>query len=270
MGHRSYLYLTSKDEEKVDLFEANNSLPFFWLTLIDNKTFNDKVKEWEASINYELNHTEEAVEKYFETHSLNIQIPIEDFKRNSSQGTLFVAKFYPETIDLYKEFLVIIERNFKNNQKLEIDIFQLSAFEETLNEFTKPIIDTIKNIEELKLENVTFLNTDDLIATGTGFISIFFKENSASPLYQEAIRNRKKTVVEDKKRDVYNKQELFIVIIILIICPVFTYVTFVGFKKDGFSFSVILIGIFNILFYMFSLGGIKSQIKGYKELKKNK
>lgn len=268
MGHRSYLYLTNKDKEELDLFEANNSLPFFWLTLIDSKTFNNKVKEWEAFISYESNHTEEEVEKYFETYSLNIQIPIENFKRNSFQGGLFIEKFYPETIDLYKEFLELIERNFKNNQKLEIDIFQLSAFEEALNEFTKPIVDSIKNIEELKLENVTFLNTDDLIATGTGFVSVFLEEGSELSLYQKAIENRRKTEFKYEKRDVYVKQELIIFIIILLICPVFTFITFKGFKKEGFSFMVIFIGILNMLFYVFSFGGIKSQIKSYKELKK--
>ena len=40
-------------------------------------------------------------------------------------------------------YLTTIERNFKNDQQLEIDIFQLSAFKETLNEFTRPIVNSI-------------------------------------------------------------------------------------------------------------------------------
>ena len=45
MGHRSYLYLNKK-KGIFDAFEANNSIPFFWLTLIDSETLNNKTKEW--------------------------------------------------------------------------------------------------------------------------------------------------------------------------------------------------------------------------------
>ncbi|MEM9981498.1 MAG: hypothetical protein AAF734_03310, partial [Bacteroidota bacterium] len=86
MGHRSYLYL-NKSSEAFIAFEANNSLPFFWLTLIDSKSLADKIKKWKA---FEIASTGNEIDNDL----LHFQIDLEKFQRNASTGMHFITSHF--------------------------------------------------------------------------------------------------------------------------------------------------------------------------------
>ncbi|PIE46430.1 MAG: hypothetical protein CSA42_08615 [Gammaproteobacteria bacterium] len=54
----------------------------------------------------------------------------------------------------------------------------------------------------------------------------------------------------------YDMTGLLFWLVILLLCPLFSYVTYRGFLKDGFSFWVIFIGITNLGFYYWSIVSI--------------
>jgi hypothetical protein len=270
MGHRSYLYLNKK-EENFYAFEANNSVPFFWLTLIDTETLNNKTREWKIFEEYSKNHTEIEFENYILNKSLGFKINFNQFKKNYSKGERFIINHFPEVITLYNDFIKTLKLHFEKSDTLKIEIDEISAFYNSLDEYIIELSNEINAIETGKPENIRFLNMYDLIASGTGFESINLKSFSKLPSYIEAYKNRRAVPIKNQKNNPQPRKQSFIIgIVILLISPIFTYITYRGYIADGPSFTVCLIGLFNLLFYLYSFGEVTSNFKAYTKPTGNK
>jgi len=259
MGHRSYLTLNKSDQALV-AFEANNSLPFFWLTLIDKATLQSKVKDWKALENDMDTHPEEDFTEY---SKLIIQVNFENFQRNSSIGLNFLTNYFPKAAALYRDFIEALKSNFEKTDQLAIDIYQLSAFYEDTDTYISALTQQLEAIEQGNPELIQYLDSNDLISTGIGFTCLpDFSELSS---YRTAMKKRR--LVPPKSKYNYSKKNLMINIVILLICPFFTFLVLKGFRKEGISGTVILLGLSNLGFYLYSIWEIKAQLKAYKMLK---
>ncbi len=269
MGHRSYLYLEDKNRAKKQtkyLFESNNSLPFFWLLLIDRQMLNDKIVDWKDAVKYEKNHTEEETEEYLKTsYSGDFKIDKLTFEKNSQKNRKYLEKKYPTTLPLYDDFIAFISVKFNENNHLKMDITQQSAFYDSLDDFCTILQNELQIINKNKSKS-TFLETYDLIAFGTGFTSLDSDEFKAYPTYIEAQKNRKAPSIKDKKT--FDKKSLIVNIIILLLCPFFSLLAYRIFKSDGISFNALLTTLLNLGFYIFSIWGIVGEIIAYREIKK--
>ncbi|SNR16197.1 hypothetical protein [Tenacibaculum jejuense] len=283
MGHRSFLFFVNKDsQEEVDffsgtnsllLFEANNSLPLFWLTLIDKQTLENKIKDWEAfeRIDYE---DHDAIDVWEENNSLEFFITKSQFNKNSTLGLDYIKRLNADYISLYQEFTHVILSNFEDNYELVIDIFQLRGFEENLADFIEPLRQQIESITHQEKNTNYFLFPEDLIVSGTGFLSHFVQEDFSLPNYEKVLRSREISRYEGESnhavKEIYNRDLLLFFIFIVLLCPLFTYVAYRGYQKEGITMAVLMVLVLNILFYYFSLSGILRQLKAFKDLKKNK
>jgi len=61
----------------------------------------------------------------------------------------------------------------------------------------------------------------------------------------------------------FNTMAFLFFFVILTLCPVFTYVIYNGFQKEGLSFNIIFIAICNIFFYYLSISFIYNEFKLY-------
>lgn len=248
-------------ERELGLFEANNSLPFFWIALLDYHTLQNTIQVWKDYEIFEASHTEE-VEDYLNNKSNNIIIDRQRFEENAARSRSFLQINFPTVIPLFDDFIQFIQLKFESDDKLEIDLIEITNFYDSFDEFWESIISEVKAIEENQAQSITFLFTYDLIASGTGFESIMTSnELSKLPAYQEAMKNRKPPVYSVKYT--YNKESLFTAIAILVLCPVFSYLTYKMYEANDLVFMVVFTGISNIGFYIFSIWEIISQINIY-------
>ncbi len=65
----------------------------------------------------------------------------------------------------------------------------------------------------------------------------------------------------------YNVKMLLFWLLMLLLCPFFTYVAYRGFLKEGFSFMVIFVAISNLIFYYFSITNIIREFSLYRNNK---
>ncbi|SFN40249.1 hypothetical protein SAMN05421594_2603 [Chryseobacterium oleae] len=258
MGNRCYLYLKNPKKE-LPLFEANNSLPFFWIAILDKKILIDKIQQWKAYEQYAEKHTEEETELYLKQYSNNLSLDQETFTRNAKRTQEFLTENFSETLPLFNDFVKFIHSKFETDDRLEIDITQFSAFYDSLEEFFLDLTSEMDAIENNQAANIKFLLPNDLIAAGTGFQSISGNEFSTLPTYTNAIQNR------GIPQQPFSRKSLIVAITILMICPLFSYWAYRIYTKDGFNTWVIIIGFLNMLFYLYSISTIILEIKAYRK-----
>lgn len=261
MGNRSYLYLKNQ-KRAIHLFEANNSLPFFWLSLLDRQTLKNKLQDWKKSNLYQESNTEEDTEAYLAEHPSEISIDEKTFLSNSAKSKTFLQSYFPSADPLYDDFTKFIKSKFEHEDNLKLDITEFAAFYNSLDEFYQAIDNDLEAIETSNPTKVKFLFVEDLIASGTGFIMSEYKEFAELSNYQAAFKTRTAPKIIDKQK--FSKKALIIYVVMLIICPVFSFIAYKMYLDDGLTSSIVLIGILNIGFYIYSIYGIKAEIMSYK------
>lgn len=252
MGHRTCLAINTKKEE-INAFEANNSVPFFWIGLLDIEILKSARKSWEEYDTIFKNGSEEEIEKYTDIYPSPTCLIVErdSFEKNTTKTIEFFKEFYPNSLDLFTDFRNYIQSKFTDKDDyLSIDIIELSHFDSVEKLYTN-ILSQIKLIINKKNDYNPFFDEKDIVTLGCGFASNDFKEYSVS--YQIALKTRKTSKVLKSKPTRNIKKEIFKHITILLICPFFTYLVYIGFLKDGISFWVVFIAITNIGFYWYSI-----------------
>ena len=268
MGHRSYLYLEKPASEKI-LFEANNSLPFFWLALLDSPALVAKIDVWEKAFLEEDSNSEEE-EPEPDRESNNLSLSKVQFRKNADRSLIFLECHFPFCSSLFKEFVDFITNAFDAAYTLEIDIIQCSAFYESIQSFGAALLQEVEAIETDQPQMVTFLQPDDLIAGGTGFAADAGGAFEDRPVYQSALKAREKPEFKRAKPVLetvpgFRPKPLIVATLILLLCPVFTFAVYRGYNKEGLSGMVIAVAFLNGLFYIFSLQAVIAGIKGRKK-----
>jgi len=265
MGQRSYLYLKNKSRS-FHIFEANNALPFFWISLLDRQTFKNKIPDWEALERYEATHTEEETESDLEQNNNSITVSEAVFDINSANSRKFLQKHFPETIPLFDDFIRYIKSKFETGDCLEMDIIENAAFHNSLTAFCDAIDHDLKAIETNRPDELKFLIIDDLIGCGTGFESVNNNEFSSFPTYQEALKKRAKpTVIRQENK--FSAKALIIYLIMLLLCPLFSFLGYKMFRKEGFTFFIALLAVLNIGFYWFCIFAVIAEVKAFRTKK---
>ncbi|WP_104383009.1 hypothetical protein [Sphingobacterium sp. HMA12] len=258
MGYRSYLYLR-KTGRNLYLFEANNSLPFFWIALIDKTILKKYFHDWQKSLVDQETGNQQKFEQFSTLNPNGITISEQALNVNSSKSRIFLQKHFPETIPLFDDFIRYIKAQFETDDKLEIDITQLSAFYNSINTFYNILDNELNAIEADNPADIKFLVIEDLIAQGTGFVMSEDKDFSSFLSYQKELKNRKTAVIVEKQK--FNKKSLVIAIIILLLCPIFSIIAYKMYKEEGLTAMIALIGILNLGFYYFSIWSLNKEIK---------
>jgi len=262
MGYRSYLYLR-KAGRNLYLFEANNSLPFFWITLIDKTILKKYFQDWQKSLADQETCNQQKFEQFSELNPTSITISEQALNMNSSKRRIFLQKHFPETIPLFDDFITYIKAQFETDDKLEIDITQLSAFYNSLNNFYNILDNELNAIEADNPAGIKFLVIEDLIGQGTGFAMSENKEFSSFLSYQKELKNRNIAVIVEKQK--FNKKSLIIAIILFLLCPVFSIIAYKMYKDEGLTAMIALIGILNLGFYYFSIWSLNKEINNFRE-----
>lgn len=257
MGYRSYLYLR-KTGRNLYLFEANNSLPFFWIALIDKTILKKYFQDWQSSLADQEIGNQQNFEQFSELNPNSITISEQALDMNSSKSRIFLQKHFPEAIPLFDDFITYVKAQFETNDKLEIDITQLSAFYNSLNNFYTIIDNELNAIEADNPIDIKFLVIEDLIGQGTGFAMGENNEFSSFLSYQKELNNRKTAVIVEKQK--FNKKSLTIAIILFLLCPVFSIIAYKMYKDEGLTAMIALIGILNLGFYCFSIWSLNKEI----------
>jgi hypothetical protein len=261
MGHRSNLYLQSS-KRTIPIFEANNSLPFFWLCLLDLHTLRAKFWDWEDAFAREelAGEEEEEAEWSAEGPSTNLILSKHLFWGNADRSHAFLKTHFPDCLPLFTLFVSCIKGNWETADNLELDITQFSAFYESLGEFCEALQREVAAIENNRPGEISFLLPTDLIAGGTGFATSENSEFAALDAYKEALEDRKVPTQKERVPKAGPKS-LLVAISVLLLCPGFSYGVYKGYLKEGWSGSVVAIAFLNLLFYVFSLWFIIAELK---------
>ena len=141
MANRAYLIKTSKEKSE-ELFEANNTIPLFWFTLLNL----DIIEKFEQRIiDYYHNYYANEEEEEGENEVVNIEIPKQTFMKNVTTGKRFVEENYPDRVNLYNDFVKYLENKFSEDDILELNIVEMANFcgIDFLFEDIKNVIDSI-------------------------------------------------------------------------------------------------------------------------------
>jgi hypothetical protein len=129
MGHRAYL-LSRTEAGTNELFEANNLLPFFWLTLLDEAALAHAAPAWDyASRIWLLDPLEQ--ESYGDTWPRPTNLVLEKavLTENIAKAHRLLQACYPILLPAYQEFTRYLLANLPGStDQLQLDVFALAAF----------------------------------------------------------------------------------------------------------------------------------------------
>jgi hypothetical protein len=235
MANVAYLIKTSEKSSE-ELFEANNTIPLFWLNLVDLALI-EKIEQ--DLINSYKNNDDE----YF-----TVKISKKAFIANLYSGKKFVEKNYADKINLYNDFTNYLDKKFSENDVLELNILEMANFigiKNLVKGITKIIININANVKKL----IPFEPNESIFSfVGyDGFLANEFRNYSKD--YFEYCRNEEKERELNKKRiETENKKsklkELVSNIGLCIVGSIFLFIFIFELIKDGFN----IMGIFGIAF----------------------
>ena len=141
MANRAYLIKTSKENSE-ELFEASNTIPLFWFTLLDTEIiekFGQKIIDFYHKF-YDNEDEEDG-------DAVNIEIPKQRFLKNAGEGKRFVEENYKDKVNLFNDFIKYLNEKFNETDILELNILEMGHFDgiENLISEIKNIVTNIKN-----------------------------------------------------------------------------------------------------------------------------
>jgi len=197
MGHRTYLLKTSKEQSEV-LFEANNSIPFFWLTLIDinavEKSEPQLIKVWNLNERQSADYAEQNID------SASIKNSKTEFLKNAAEGATFINKHFPNEIKLYNDFISYLKLTFDSNDVLELSLMEMANFS-NINILIQSLKNEINAINTNDISNITYHANGNIFSNLTGYDRFLLdKFRNHSTEYQIACDQ------EDNTRNVTKKK----------------------------------------------------------------
>ena len=267
MGNRSYLYF-----EKTPLFEANNSLPFFWISILDKGILDSYKPAWKR---YEelLSGNEDELDIFFESTSrpLDFKIDKSQFQKNVHRAKVFVQQHYPEYCDLYNDFEQFIVSKFGTDDYLILSMLEFSNFYTTIDEFLESIYNEVKAIDENKPEDIKFIYKEDVIGSIIGFPESkdFYNLSDAYTRLEIQANQNRSPIVNNGQSKGFSWKLFLWYAFMLLLCPVFTMIAVLMFLESRqIDFWLIVIVLSNLGFYAYSFYKLKEQVLLYKARKK--
>ncbi len=246
MGNRAYLFASDDSE----LFESNNTLPSFWLAMLDAPL----VRSYEPILrgifaHYEAVDAGEVGQDDF-TEPDSLVVGTQTALANLATARPHLEASFPELTALFDDFTDHVETFGGPTLTLHLD--QMANFYETTDEFIETLQDEVLAwTTGVGLGTGHFRPTDP-VGTGTGFHrydDATFSERSAAyrhfaeQRYMEAVRNQPRNIQATGK-------SILARIALFALCPVFTWIATVGYRAEGWSGMVIFLIASNIIFYI--------------------
>ncbi len=249
MGNRAYLVDSSGQE----LFEANNSLPGLWLALLDLECVERAVSALEAAWLEDLSDTHEAGDDGDMSSvapDSAISLPTSRALATLSRRMPAVQHAHPELAGLIEDFAAHLGANASD--ELSLDLLQIAHFT-SLDDFLESLRSEIRAFDTEQIDQLHYLWPHDPIAGGTGFAA--WSDSTfadASPHYRRWLNDRRDAgPLPTGTPGTGTVGALVGWGLALAICPVFTWLTIVGYRQEGLSGTVMLLGLANIGFYLF-------------------
>jgi hypothetical protein len=138
MKSNVYLIKVSKNETEA-LFEAINRVPFFWFALMNTRVIRKLGEEV-------LRLFRKSKTKILSNSNTNIRIARELFLRNARERTAFFRNFFPQYLNLYREFVAYLDAVFGEEDVLELNIIEVTSFGETVKSISQ-IRDVVRSVQ---------------------------------------------------------------------------------------------------------------------------
>jgi hypothetical protein len=129
MGQRAYLLIRTATTE-TELFEANNFLPFFWLTLLNQAALTQVAPSWQYAHNlWQVDSLEQEEYANRRPSPTNLVIPKPELLANSARARHMLQASQPELLTAYEEFSsYLLTQVPGEDDQIHLDIFALTAF----------------------------------------------------------------------------------------------------------------------------------------------
>ncbi|PQL93013.1 hypothetical protein [Apibacter sp. wkB309] len=210
MSYRPLLYSNRNiSSEKYFEFEGGATLPLFWVTLLNEEVINklkpkleyvEKLSEGEYEI---FNESDESI-PYFE-----LEIGIENFRRNTEKGIDYIYKLYPDYLPLYKDFIKFISPENKDNFIL-INIFDFFQASNNADETIQFLLESIQPIQQNKLYCEHYKNLIFIVGYYEKEFALYSKTYNNWIIKTEKQWKEEQHIWEKKQRTIKYKVQNFI------------------------------------------------------------
>lgn len=254
MGHRTYL-IKSNPKASAVLFEANNLLPLFWLTLMEE----DDVKRAEPAMRKRYAAIEETDEDNFVAGESHISVTKEDALVNAESNILFFEHSFPEVMPLYRDFITFLDKNTTEQDMLELDIFALSGFNniDTLLQHLYEDLDALMLEDDEKISG--YFNHAD-ITTLIGYGD--FPGENADKYKLPAVNRPQARPVAVPLAQLPDKKKLLMKGALSILVGIASlYLPYKGYLKEGISFTVVFCLVLSLLFLFWGYRELQSALR---------
>lgn len=229
MGHRTYLISTNRERSEI-LFEGNNFLPFFWLTLLRLSDLEQAEPAMRKAYQWLLEE-EQAAE------NATIRVPKAVAITNGLATCSFMEDNFPDKLEFYRDFIHFLDQHTQEDDILELDVLALADFE-GIDAFITHLKATLSAIEMYEAEKVSGYFQDDQPAAFVGFGA--FPGDQAGK-YSNAFTPRRSAaaVPPPKPKNAVTKTSLPAAIGVILAGVALLYIPYKGFLKEGITLVVI-------------------------------
>lgn len=185
MGQRTYLNIRTKETSE-EIFEANNTIPLFWLTLLNK----DIIDDFEARLNLsDIDQENEETEYRY----CPLKIESAHFSENAETGKKFIESSFPIHLRLYNDFIHYLKLILERNQAIEIDVLECANFSSV-----SMLLHDLSNDAEAIRKN-----------TPQKMVLYSDKNNASFNLtgYDGFLRNEFKTYSQDYNAEIINQEQ---------------------------------------------------------------
>lgn len=259
MGHRAYLSVHTLQKEE-EVFEANNFLPFFWISLLKAGDITAILPVWR---HYEALCMDEAREEELERFTDNwpspcsIKIAKEALRARAEAAALFFRQAIPGYTRLYDDFVkYLLSLLPGTGDHILLDIIAIAAFSD-VQHFTAGLEKTIKGINERDIKALGNLDTAPVMLTGFPVDHAFALTPypALKTLQDDLKKQRGHALAELEKKQRPRKHNLLPVAGILL-GLFLAYASSRGYKKEGMTFMVVSVHISGWLLLLAGLYGL--------------
>ncbi|MDR3193251.1 MAG: hypothetical protein LBT87_09320 [Treponema sp.] len=138
MKSNVYLIKASKNESEA-LFEAIDTIPFFWFALMNTRVIRKLGEEV-------LRLFRKSETKILSNGNTNIKATKEFFLENARERTAFFKSFFPRYLNLYNDFVAYLDAVFGEEDVLELNIIEITSFSETVKSIGQ-IRDVVRSLQ---------------------------------------------------------------------------------------------------------------------------
>lgn len=256
MGHRTYLSVHTAKKEK-EVFEGNNFLPFFWITLLSRQHITDILPVW---LQYEElcldEEREEELDLFTDQWPSPCSIRIEQgalIAHAQAASSLF-RQSNPAYTRLYDEFTrYIMDQLPSPEDHIRIDVIALAGFS-SVQEWAQQLVAMIKALEERDIEALPTWETDPVLLTGFPAGQDFSLDGypELKELSNQLIQENKQALAALARKPAGKKR--YIWPLIGIVSGMFmVYASIRGYRKEGMVIEVVSVHLLGWLCLVMAL-----------------